>query len=78
MDQLRVFLVYIVVITALNVLLRALVWDSVVIVIATALWAAIGLRRVFNGRPPQAASLDLAVKAVTMTLAWPLLPRQPR
>lgn len=75
MDQLRLFFVYMVAITVINGLLRAYVWDSFFIVIATAVWAVIGLRRVFRGRAPTAPDVNSAIKVVIMAFAWPLLPR---
>jgi len=77
MNHLRFLLAYLIVITPINAMLRAVLLDSAVVIVASGIWCAFGMSRVFHRTWPGALSMPQAFKGMAMVLAWPLTPKPP-
>lgn len=73
MAYIRVLIAVVVINGVLNEFLRAFVWDSFYVVLATGIWIGLGYGRVFNGSPKADSFLN-AFRGVLMSVLWPLVP----
>lgn len=75
-NHIRLFLVFTLLCLPLNIFLRAFVWDSIWVIVATAGWFTLGQIRMFNGPAPATTSFTQAAKCSVMAMAWPLIPKR--
>lgn len=75
-DQFRVRIIAALIVTVIATPINIFLYDSLAVVVLLTLWLCVGYTRVFGKGPISAPNNELAVKAVVMSLAWPLLPKR--